>query len=365
MASKEKGIFYPSEAFAFEKAILVSVNDASHAASFEEVKPGYVGGHRSQSGRLLVLASPDLLEKGEGMAHLLEWHSTTIRRVCRSTLQAETLSMQLGSEECEHVRQLLYYAKNNPDYGNPSKNYVKALDDMVCVWATDCRSLSDHLVNPGMTEASDKRLAIDLTSLRQEACRIVGESVGNPTYTDSLPTTRTTFIQWVSTACINGGRRTDKRDEADATQWDDGAWLVEIHIQCQNGSTPVKSLRVWNFMLHLLFPTAGADPMWLTATWIVAQATTAGVEKCQLEAVPAFKYIYVYIYIHVSSNGHGMVETHILMVETRNIFEAVWGDWNGQKQSVLIVEPVRVCNWANGWAKHSNTFEIAEFNAFT
>ncbi len=202
MASKQKGIFYPSKAFAFETAILVSVNDASHAASFEEVKPGYVGGHRSQSGRLLLLASPDFLEKGEGKVHLLEWHSTTIRRVCRSTLQAETLSMQLGSEECEHVRQLLYTVKNNPDFGNPSKNYVKALDHMVCVWATDCRSLSDHLVNPGMTEVSDKRLAIDLTSLRQEAWRMVGEAVGNPTYTDSLPPARTTFIRWVSTATM-------------------------------------------------------------------------------------------------------------------------------------------------------------------
>ena len=44
-------------------------------------------------------------------------------------------------------------------------------------------------------------------------------------------------------------------------------------------------------MLHLFFPTAGVDPMCLTATWIVAQATTAGVEKCQLEAVPAFKLV--------------------------------------------------------------------------
>ncbi len=202
MASKEKGIFYPSKAFAFEKAVLISVNDASHAASFEEVKPGYVGGHRSQSGRLLLMASPDFVEKGEGLVHLLEWHSTTIRRVCRSTLQAETLSMQLGAEECEHVRQILYYVKNNPDFGNPSRNYVNALDHMVCVWATDCRSLSDHLVNPGMTEVSDKRLAIDLTSLRQEAWRMVGEAVGNPTFTDSLPSARTTIIKWVSTATM-------------------------------------------------------------------------------------------------------------------------------------------------------------------
>ena len=229
MASKEKGIFYPSKVFSFEKAILVSINDASHAASFEEVKPGYVGGRRSQSGRLLVMASPDFLQSGEGHVHLLEWHSTTIRRVCRSTLQAETLSMQLGSEECEHVRQLLYSVKNYQDFGTPARNYVKALDHMVCVWATDCRSLSDHLITPGMAEVSDKRLAIDLTSLRQEAWRMVGEPVGNPTFTDSLPTARTTFIRWVSTASMVADALTKEMKPWQLDEMMRSGWLKFIY----------------------------------------------------------------------------------------------------------------------------------------
>ena len=109
----------------------------------------------------------------------ISWSSNTIKRVCRSTLQAETLSLQLGSEECEHLRQCFYYMKNLSSGGIPSKDYVKALDHMVCLWLTDYRSLSDHLMTAGMQEVSDKRLAIDLTSLRQEAWRAPGEDVGN------------------------------------------------------------------------------------------------------------------------------------------------------------------------------------------
>ncbi len=46
---------------------------------------------------------------------------------------------------------------------------------------------------------SDKRLAIDLTSLRQDLWRVPGESVGNPTYTDALPVGRSTLCSWIST----------------------------------------------------------------------------------------------------------------------------------------------------------------------
>ncbi len=224
LASKDKGIFYKAKPFRFEDSILLSVNDASHAASFEEVKPGHIGGHRSQSGRLLFLASPQFYEEGKGHVHLLEWHSTTIRRVCRSTMQAETLSLQLGSEECEHVRQVMYALKNYPNYGSPSKNYVAALDHMTCLWITDCRSLRDHMLTPGMSEVSDKRLAIDLTALRQEAWRSVGASVGNPTYSDTLPEKRATYVRWVATAsmvadALTKEMKTVQLDEATGTGW--------------------------------------------------------------------------------------------------------------------------------------------------
>ena len=99
MKDKQKGIFYAANALKIDDSILLSVNDASHAASFEGLISGEVAGHRSQSGRLLLLAPTDFEQTGQGKVYPLEWHSNTIKRVCRSTLQAETLSLQLGSEE--------------------------------------------------------------------------------------------------------------------------------------------------------------------------------------------------------------------------------------------------------------------------
>ena len=200
LATKDYGVFFPAGIFDFEKAVLVSINDASHAASFEGLPCGETAGHRSQSGRLLVLTHEDFLQSGKGPVHLLSWHSNTIKRVCRSTLQAETLSLQLGSEECEHVRQVLYQVKNHaPEGTSPSFNYVGALDHMMCTWMTDCRSLHDHLLNTTISEISDKRLAIDLTSLRQEIWREKGQMIGNPMYKDALDENKTTNIVWIPT----------------------------------------------------------------------------------------------------------------------------------------------------------------------
>ena len=47
-------------------------------------------------------------------------------------------------------------------------NMVRAMDHTNFLWCTDCRSLSNHMTNPPMAEVSDKRLAIDLISFRQD-----------------------------------------------------------------------------------------------------------------------------------------------------------------------------------------------------
>ena len=166
LQGKDRGIFFPRRAFKFEDAVVVSVTDASHAASVES-NGQKIMGHRSQTGRILALADPSFLETGEGKIHMLEWHSNTIRRVCRSTLQAETLSLLAGTEEAEHLRQLLFVVKNLAESGEKPCDYmVRAMDHTKVLWYTDCRSLSDYLTNPARSGVSDKRLAIDLTSLR-------------------------------------------------------------------------------------------------------------------------------------------------------------------------------------------------------
>ena len=139
----------------FESAILLSINDASHAANVEAIGEGIMAGHRSQLGRILAMANPSFATTGIGPVYLLEWHSNTIRRVCRSTLQAETMSLQFGSEESEHIRQVIYEFKNEGTTTPKNERYTKAMDSTKSLWLTDCRSLSDHLTNSTNGEVSE------------------------------------------------------------------------------------------------------------------------------------------------------------------------------------------------------------------
>ena len=100
----ELGLTFERGAFNLEEAQILSITDASHAADYDVAGDGRLLGHRSQSGKMVALCSPQFLESGEGKVHLLSYHSNVIRRVCRSTLQAETLSMLGGYEEAEHLR---------------------------------------------------------------------------------------------------------------------------------------------------------------------------------------------------------------------------------------------------------------------
>lgn len=131
-----------------------------------------------------------------GHLFLVDWRSTVIRRVSRSTLQSETLSLVLGSDEAEQLRCNLYGIKWNL---KAEEDYVKAMDTIKVMWITDCRSLYEHVVHAGLQNVSDKRLAIDLCSLRQMAWRQQGEMVGDPLLTDFLPDPATTKIEWTST----------------------------------------------------------------------------------------------------------------------------------------------------------------------
>ena len=65
-------------------------------------------GHRSQGGRFLLLGDRMPAIGAHTSCHILEWQSHTIKRVCRSTLQAEVLSSMHGSESGQHVRTILY-----------------------------------------------------------------------------------------------------------------------------------------------------------------------------------------------------------------------------------------------------------------
>ena len=122
------------------------------------------------------------------------------------------------------MRQLLYVVKNKATALKRTENFINPMDETVVSWYTDCRSLSDHLTNVNAAAVSDKRLAIDLTSLRQELWRERGNLVGNPTYSDELPTDRTTLCASVATKTmpadsLTKGMKSPQMDELMKTGW--------------------------------------------------------------------------------------------------------------------------------------------------
>eukprot|EP00435_Cladocopium_sp_Y103_P034047 s298_g8.t1 len=275
LETREKGVHFPADAFNFEDAVILCINDASHAASVDVTDGGHTVGHRSQSGRLLALASKEFLESGHGKIHLLQWSSTVIKRVCRSTLQAETLSLQLGSEDSEHVRQILYIIKNKATDLNRMTNFIGAMDETTIAWYTDCRSLSDHLTNVNAAVVSDKRLAIDLTGLRQELWREKGQLVGNPTYCDELPKSGTTVCMWVSTKtmpadCLTKNMHCDQMNDL----MQSGRLEMQLELKSAKTFTGISAAKLKNKFADGVFDFVLAAVIADTDTTVLHKAST-------------------------------------------------------------------------------------------
>ena len=92
-------------------------------------------------------------------AHLIGFGSTLIKRVCRATLQAETYALQHGVEEGYRLRAILAEVSGR----------AHADHETFCphLWLSDCRSLVDHLKVDAVSKVQDKRLSIEMESLRQ------------------------------------------------------------------------------------------------------------------------------------------------------------------------------------------------------
>ena len=67
------------------------------------------------------------------------------------------------------------------------------------LWFTDCKSAHDSLVNPVMAKMADKRLSIEIASMRQSLWREQGQRIGDPTVQDEMPTYPTDIVRWIDT----------------------------------------------------------------------------------------------------------------------------------------------------------------------
>ena len=142
-----------------EQARIIAFSDASWANA-EELK--------SQAGYLVFVTGPEVFTPAGDAASLVEWKSHKIRRRCRSTLAAETMSLDAATDAALFTRELL--AEICIEGYQPT--HSGRLDETIfpTSMATDCRSLFDLLIKDGpLSSAQEKRLTLDIGALREVA----------------------------------------------------------------------------------------------------------------------------------------------------------------------------------------------------
>ena len=150
---------FPQGHLKWDEVGVITITDAS----FSNEKD-----YKSQQGRCHFLGDHSEIKDANCSRYRvmpLSFSSTTIRRVCRSTLQAETYALQHGLETGDKLRGVLAEIK-----GQIRSLKTWETDARSCIphlAMTGCRSLSDHLASEVLAKVSDKRLGIELQSIHE------------------------------------------------------------------------------------------------------------------------------------------------------------------------------------------------------
>ena len=166
-ATADLGLFYQAGAFDFHDALMLTMSDASWASD-DKIVNNEVYTKRSQHGRITALSSQHMWDGDIGPLHFISWKSGLIKRVCRSTFRAETHGMIYATEASDKVRAILADLRGQlEDIKAPATWESRSAELTKNVWMTDCQSLHDYLVSTVANGSEDKRLEIDLESLRE------------------------------------------------------------------------------------------------------------------------------------------------------------------------------------------------------
>ena len=150
---------YKNGPFNFQELGVLTASNASFAGEL---------GSRSEHGRIHVLVpAHQLLDPKccDSDLRIVSFSSTTIKGVCRATLQAETYALQSAQEAGDRVRALLAelygYGTTRPDWHDASRRAIPH------VMLSDCRSLVANLNTEVPSRVQDKRLQIELDAIRR------------------------------------------------------------------------------------------------------------------------------------------------------------------------------------------------------
>ena len=105
-ATSSKGIHY-RRGVEWHNCVICAVSDAGHANASEYIEEwDEMEPFRSQGGKLIFLASPDAWAEDEFSVVLLSFGSNALKRVVRSTIQAEAYNLQQVVEDTELAQRL-------------------------------------------------------------------------------------------------------------------------------------------------------------------------------------------------------------------------------------------------------------------
>ena len=136
--------------FNLERSRIIVFSDASFANT---------GDLHSQAGYMVYVAGEGAVTAEGDLANLVDWRSHKIKRQCRSTLAAETMSLDEAVDAGLYVREMLAEILVQ-DYV-PSQSGRLPSDFLPMCAATDCRSLYDLLVKDGPMATTQEKTACD------------------------------------------------------------------------------------------------------------------------------------------------------------------------------------------------------------
>jgi hypothetical protein len=150
---------FASGAFPVSEWAVLTVTDASF---------GNEEGNKSQGARCHFLIPASQAKDPQCCTYTVRpiaFASNTIKRVCRATLQAETYALQAGMEAGDKLRGLI--AEMKGDLKSLHNWYEVSRKTVPHLILSDCRSLTQHVNAEVPARCSDKRLQIEMSSIRQ------------------------------------------------------------------------------------------------------------------------------------------------------------------------------------------------------
>ena len=149
-------LVYKADWIDWKDLAVVTYSDASFAN-----EPGY----KSQQGRIHYLSTASRLTEKDHSIHVIGFASSTLKRVCRATLQAESYALQSAVEHGDRLRCVL--CEMTGKLATMTDWHEQCQMKMKHVWVSDCMSLVEHLNAEVPKKVQDKRLGIELAALRQ------------------------------------------------------------------------------------------------------------------------------------------------------------------------------------------------------